>query len=137
MFSLDYHVDPPINTVFSPAAMRQYLEVFSFLWRLKRVEYTLSNAWSQWGKASREFLELTDLQQDIQYAQLTIQRMIHFIYQLQHYVLFEVKKKMMNLASQKDRNAHYYIGSRMLLGQTRNVYQNREHRFRIYYQGAC
>lgn len=93
MFSLEYHVDTPINTVFSPGAMHQYLQLFSFLWRLKRVEYTLSNAWRQWGKASREFLELTDLQQDIQYAQLTIQRMIHFIYQLQHYVLFEVKQK--------------------------------------------
>ncbi|GAN07895.1 gamma-tubulin complex component 3 [Mucor ambiguus] len=90
VFSLDYHVDAPINTVFSPTAMHQYLEAFNFLWRLKRVEYTLAAAWRQWVKASREFTQLPELQQDIQFAQLTIQRMIHFIYQLQHYVLFEV-----------------------------------------------
>lgn len=90
VFSLDYHVDAPINTVFSPTAMHQYLEAFNFLWRLKRVEYTLAAAWRQWVKASREFTHLPELQQDIQFAQLTIQRMIHFIYQLQHYVLFEV-----------------------------------------------
>lgn len=90
VFSLEYHVDAPINTVFSPAAMHQYLQAFNFLWRLKRVEYTLASAWRQWVKASREFTSLSELYQDIQYAQLTIQRMIHFIYQLQHYVLFEV-----------------------------------------------
>ncbi|CAO0790021.1 unnamed protein product [Mucor circinelloides] len=90
VFSLDYHVDAPINTVFSPTAMHQYLEAFNFLWRLKRVEYTLAAAWRLWVKASREFTHLPELHQDIQFAQLTIQRMIHFIYQLQHYVLFEV-----------------------------------------------
>jgi gamma-tubulin complex component 3 len=91
VFTLDYHVDAPINTVFSPGAMLQYLQIFNFLWRLKRVEYTLSASWKKWGKASREFGNVPYLQQDLQFAQLTIQRMIHFIYQLQHYVLFEVK----------------------------------------------
>lgn len=90
VFTLDYHVDAPINTVFSPAAMLQYLQIFNFLWRLKRVEYTLSASWKKWGKASREFAKVTDIQQDLHFAQLTIQRMVHFIYQLQHYVLFEV-----------------------------------------------
>ncbi|KAI9275027.1 Spc98 family-domain-containing protein [Helicostylum pulchrum] len=90
VFTLDYHVDAPINTVFSHAAMLQYLQIFNFLWRLKRVEYTLSASWKKWGKASREFANVTDIQQDLHFAQLTIQRMVHCIYQLQHYVLFEV-----------------------------------------------
>ncbi|KAI8333505.1 Spc98 family-domain-containing protein [Choanephora cucurbitarum] len=90
VFSLDYHVDAPISTVFSPQAMHQYLQIFNFLWRLKRVEYTLSSSWRQWGKTTREFVEFAEIQPDLQYTQLTIQRMIHFIYQLQHYVLFEV-----------------------------------------------
>ncbi|CAO3613996.1 unnamed protein product [Mucor hiemalis] len=90
VFTLDYHVDTPINTVFNPSAMIQYLQIFNFLWRLKRVEYTLSASWKIWGKASREFSNLPELEQDLQITQLTIQRMIHFIYQLQHYVLFEV-----------------------------------------------
>ncbi|KAI7888030.1 Spc98 family-domain-containing protein [Mucor mucedo] len=90
VFTLDYHVDAPINTVFSSTAMHQYLQIFNFLWRLKRVEYTLSASWKKWGKASREFVGVPDIQQDLHIAQLTIQRMVHFIYQLQHYVLFEV-----------------------------------------------
>lgn len=90
VFTLDYHVDAPINTVINPNAMVRYLQVFNFLWRLKRVEYTLSASWRQWGKVSREFSQLPDVSQDLHQAQMTIQRMIHFIYQLQHYVLFEV-----------------------------------------------
>ena len=94
VFTLDYHVDAPINTVFSSNAMGEYLLIFNFLWRLKRVEYTLSASWKKWSKASREFASLSNLQQDLQVAQLAIQRMIHFIYQLQHYVLFEVSQSL-------------------------------------------
>jgi gamma-tubulin complex component 3 len=90
VFSLDYHVDPPISTIFNSSAMTQYLQVFHFLWKIKRVEHTLSAAWRQWGTASRQFSQLKELSQDLHLAQLSIQRMIHFIYQLQHYVLFEV-----------------------------------------------
>ncbi|EIE76966.1 hypothetical protein RO3G_01670 [Rhizopus delemar RA 99-880] len=90
VFTLDYHVDTPINTVINPHAMVQYLQIFNFLWRLKRMEYTLSASWRQCGKSNREFSQLSNLTQDLHQAQMTIQRMIHFIYQLQHYVLFEV-----------------------------------------------
>ncbi|CAO3611650.1 unnamed protein product [Cunninghamella echinulata] len=90
VFTLDYHVDSPINTVFSPQAMNQYLRIFNFLWRLKRVEYTLTAAWRRWGTASRTFASLTELSQDLHQAQLVIAKMVHFIYQLQHYYLFEV-----------------------------------------------
>jgi gamma-tubulin complex component 3 len=37
IFSLDYHVDPPISTILTPATMKQYLRIFNFLWRVKRV----------------------------------------------------------------------------------------------------
>ncbi|KAI7867946.1 Spc98 family-domain-containing protein [Spinellus fusiger] len=90
VFTLDYHVDSPINTVFNPLAMSQYLRIFNFLWRLKRVEYTLSSSWRQWGIASRNYGRRTEISQDLHEAQLTISRMVHFIYQLQHYYLFEV-----------------------------------------------
>ncbi|KAI9480921.1 MAG: Spc98 family-domain-containing protein [Benjaminiella poitrasii] len=90
VFSLDYHVDAPINTIFGPAAMHQYLQMFNFLWRIRRVEYTLSSAWRQWGKAGRQFKDIIEVKSDIHFTQLAIQRMVHFVYQLQHYVLFEV-----------------------------------------------
>ncbi|KAI9022722.1 Spc98 family-domain-containing protein [Phycomyces nitens] len=90
VFTLDYHVDSPINTVFSQQSMNQYLRIFNFMWRLKRVEYTLSSAWRRWGTASRTFVNIPEMDQDLHQAQLAISRMVHFIYQLQHYYLFEV-----------------------------------------------
>ncbi|KAI8150176.1 Spc98 family-domain-containing protein [Fennellomyces sp. T-0311] len=90
VFTLDYHLDSPINTVFSPAAMHQYLRLFNFLWQLKRVEYTLTASWRRWSMASRDFASVKEMAQDLHQAQLCISRMIHFIYQLQHYYLFEV-----------------------------------------------
>ncbi|KAI9273637.1 gamma-tubulin complex component protein [Sporodiniella umbellata] len=85
VFTLDYHVDAPINTVINPSAMAHYLQMFSFLWRLKRVEYTLSSSWKQW-----KMYRGAQFSEDLHQSQMTIQKMTHFIYQLQHYVLFEV-----------------------------------------------
>lgn len=53
VFSLDYHVDSPVNTILTPVAMHQYLKMFNFLWRLKRVEYALSSAWRRQTTSAR------------------------------------------------------------------------------------
>lgn len=45
IFSLDYHVEAPISTVLTSSVMKQYLKIFNFLWRVKRVEHTLSHTW--------------------------------------------------------------------------------------------
>ncbi|KAI5090002.1 gamma-tubulin complex component 3 isoform X1 [Silurus meridionalis] len=45
VFSLDYHVDGPIATVFTRECMSHYLRVFNFLWRAKRMEYILTDIW--------------------------------------------------------------------------------------------
>ena len=45
VFSLDYRVSAPVNTILTPATMHQYLKLFHFLWRLKRVEHALSATW--------------------------------------------------------------------------------------------
>lgn len=90
MFTLDYHLDPPINTVFTPQAMHQYLRIFNFLWQLKRVEYTLTAIWRRSSIAARTFANVDEIRHDLHKAQMAISHMIHFIYQLQHYYLFEV-----------------------------------------------
>lgn len=90
VFTLDYHLDPPINTVFTPQAMHQYLRIFNFLWQLKRVEYTLTAIWRRSSIAARTFANVDEIRHDLHKAQMAISHMIHFIYQLQHYYLFEV-----------------------------------------------
>ncbi|CAI8015361.1 Gamma-tubulin complex component 3 [Geodia barretti] len=47
VFSLQYHVDGPISTVFTAENMLTYLKVFNFLWRAKRVQYYLSHVWNE------------------------------------------------------------------------------------------
>lgn len=45
VFTLHYKVPSPLNTVINDSAMLEYLEIFYFLWRLKRVDYALSTSW--------------------------------------------------------------------------------------------
>ena len=44
-FTLDYACGPPCDVVLSASAMAAYRRAFTFLWRLKRVEYSLTAAW--------------------------------------------------------------------------------------------
>lgn len=47
VFSLLYHLQSPLSTIFTPHAMESYLRLFNFLWRLKRVETALNSTWAQ------------------------------------------------------------------------------------------
>ena len=47
VFSLDYVVDVPLNAVVHAEAMARYRVAFHMLWRLKRVEWSLSGSWKQ------------------------------------------------------------------------------------------
>ena len=45
VFSLDYSLDAPLSIVLTPASLAVYLRLFSFLFRLKRVEWEMSAVW--------------------------------------------------------------------------------------------
>lgn len=42
VFCLDYRIDQPLNTILNHKAMNNYLRIFNFLWRVKRVEYIIA-----------------------------------------------------------------------------------------------
>ncbi|CAD8113411.1 unnamed protein product [Paramecium primaurelia] len=42
IFYLDYTIDEPLNTIFNQKIMLSYYRIFNFLWRIKRVEFTLT-----------------------------------------------------------------------------------------------
>ncbi|KAG0307065.1 Gamma-tubulin complex component 3 [Linnemannia gamsii] len=90
VFSLDYHVDSPVNTILTPVAMHQYLKMFNFLWRLKRVEYALSSAWRRQTTSARAIRPILELVPELHHCRIVCGEMIHFVYQLQYYILFEV-----------------------------------------------
>ncbi|KAI8622527.1 Spc98 family-domain-containing protein [Chytriomyces sp. MP71] len=90
VFTLDYHTDSPINTVFPAQSMHQYMKLFTFLWRLKRVEHSLSVSWRKGMTEYSVYRGMNGLKQHFHLCSLVLSEMIHFVFQLQYYILFEV-----------------------------------------------
>lgn len=59
VFTLDYQIEAPLNTfIFDQRSMNQYLKVFNFLWRIKRVSYTLNMSWRLITSSERQYTTL-------------------------------------------------------------------------------
>ena len=58
VFTLEYKVDAPIDTVLDPAAMVQYLRLFNHLWKVKRIESTLNTSWMRIAGGAKTFLRI-------------------------------------------------------------------------------
>ena len=92
VFTLEYKVDAPVDVVITSWASKQYLVVFNFLWRIKRVEFALGSTWRRLMTGARGILANVQdkLGQDWKMARCCVAEMTHFINQLQYYILFEV-----------------------------------------------
>jgi gamma-tubulin complex component 3 len=91
-FTLEYKIDAPVDVVITPWGSTQYLKVFNFLWRVKRVEFALGSTWRRCMTGARGVLGSVDdkVGPDWKRARCAIAEMIHFVCQLQYYILFEV-----------------------------------------------
>ena len=91
-FTLEYKIDAPVDVVVTEWGNRQYLKVFNFLWRIKRVEFALSSTWRKCMTGARGVLQGEDpnVVQAWKVTRGVLAEMIHFIGQLQYYILFEV-----------------------------------------------
>lgn len=91
-FTLEYKIDAPVDVVITPWGSTQYLKVFNFLWRVKRVEFALGSTWRRCMTGARGVLGSVDdkVGADWKRARCAIAEMIHFVNQLQYYILFEV-----------------------------------------------
>lgn len=58
VFTLRYKVDPPIDTVLDSDTMINYFKVFQYLWKLKRIEGSLSTGWMRIAGGARTFLRV-------------------------------------------------------------------------------
>lgn len=92
VFTLEYKVEAPVDVVITPWASKQYLVIFNLLWRVKRVEFALGSTWRRCMTGARGVLSAVDdkLSGDWKTARCCIAEMIHFVNQLQYYILFEV-----------------------------------------------
>ncbi|VDL95905.1 unnamed protein product [Schistocephalus solidus] len=90
VFSLDYIVDGPLSTIFTPDCRLSYLRSFNFLWRAKRMESTLNQLWREQLVLARLPYGLSeDLTPVLHVVQLLGAEIRHFVQQLQYYVSFE------------------------------------------------
>ncbi|KAI1762865.1 spindle pole body component alp6 [Hypoxylon sp. FL1150] len=91
-FTLEYKIDAPVDVVVSDWGNRQYLKVFNFLWRVKRVEFALSSTWRKVTTGSRGVLQTghAAVRQTWKTTRGFLAEMVHFVGQLQYYILFEV-----------------------------------------------
>lgn len=91
-FTLEYKVSAPCDVVITQWANTQYLKIFNVLLRIKRVEHSLNTTWRKCMTGARGVLASVDdkLKADWKNARCLIAEMVHFVNQLQYYILFEV-----------------------------------------------
>lgn len=91
-FTLEYKVDAPTDVVVTEWGNKQYLKVFNFLWKIKRVEFALSYTWRRCMTGARGVLQSPDqtVRETWKTTRGSLHEMIHFVGQLQYYILFEV-----------------------------------------------
>ena len=92
VFTLEYKVDAPLDVIVTPYCAREYLKVFNFLWRVKRVEFAITGAWKRAATGARGVLAAVNdiVGKDWKNVRGGCAEMIHFLCQLQYYILFEV-----------------------------------------------
>ena len=101
----DYHIMSPLDAIVHESAMRTYHHVFLFLFRLKRVEWMLNNSWRQSTALNHSILVETKaggadapaISEAAEHSSYLLRRisstrqmMLHFISNLQNYLMFEV-----------------------------------------------
>jgi gamma-tubulin complex component 3 len=98
VFTLEYKIDAPVDVIVTPFGSKQYLKVFNFLWRVKRVEFALGSTWRRCMTGARGVLGTVSdkVGADWKKVRCGIAEMIHFINQLQYYILFEVIESSWN-----------------------------------------
>ena len=114
IFSLGYHIEAPLTAVVHHEAMKKYEKVFNLLFRLKRIEWMLNSTWrqstvlnhaiqhmtSKYGDAAlggsssissvRRDRDISRMKRLLRTFSMTRQVMLHFVSNLQSYLMFEV-----------------------------------------------
>ncbi|KAL8252856.1 hypothetical protein R6Q59_036549 [Mikania micrantha] len=98
VFFLDYDIKVPLNTVFTESVMGNYLKIFSFLWKIRRVEHYVLGVWKTMKPNLTSSHFFTKLPKAVRLQIVLTSRkcqflwgdMNNFVTSLQAYVMFEV-----------------------------------------------
>lgn len=58
VFTLEYKIDSPIDTVLDSESMEKYLKLFRYLWQQKRVDLALNKGWMRVTSGVKSFLKV-------------------------------------------------------------------------------
>ncbi|CAD8114951.1 unnamed protein product [Paramecium primaurelia] len=89
IFCLDYTIDEPLNTIFNQKIMLSYYRIFNFLWRIKRVEFTLTQCWKMHQKFMAIPNQFQTIKKAIQLSYQMMNEMQHFIKNFYSYLMLE------------------------------------------------
>lgn len=90
IFTLQYTVHGPLATILE-LNMGKYQELFKPLWKAKHTEFVLDNIWKEQMLNAKRLGSCTaELYQVTYRLHIFTSEMIHFIHQMQYYILFEV-----------------------------------------------
>ena len=87
---LEYRVNGPVAAVINVTCMQKYHTIFTFLWRVKRMEHLLTGAWSAYVAVARSLTAIGELAAALHLCNILRGQMLHFINQVQYYFVFEV-----------------------------------------------
>ncbi|QRV74099.1 spindle pole body component alp6 [Ceratobasidium sp. AG-Ba] len=90
VFSLEYKVDAPLDTVLDPDSMRRYMTLFQHLWQMRRVDLALTQGWARLASASKTIARVPELASSWHQARIVLAEMIHFIRQMQSFSHLEI-----------------------------------------------
>ncbi|KAI4979184.1 hypothetical protein ZWY2020_015937 [Hordeum vulgare] len=97
VFSLEYDARVPLDTVFTASVMKMYLKIFNFLWKLKRVDHSLTGVWKTMKPncivSSPFYKEVTSIVArfvSVLEMPSSFNETNHFVTNFQDYIMFEV-----------------------------------------------
>ncbi|WFD31909.1 Microtubule-nucleating Tub4p (gamma-tubulin) complex component [Malassezia sp. CBS 17886] len=96
-FTLEYRVESPVSAVLDASAMAGYQILFHYLWKIKRVEVTVHDTWTELMKTNQTLLRTRQraalAPALVAQTRTTLGRlveMVHFVHQLQGFCELEV-----------------------------------------------
>ncbi|XP_017782941.1 PREDICTED: gamma-tubulin complex component 3 [Nicrophorus vespilloides] len=89
VFILGYHANGPVGTILQPTNSI-YKCLFGGLWKVKRMEFVLSNMRKQQITSNKLYRNIKEMKPVTHAIHILASEMIHFLHQTQYYFLFEV-----------------------------------------------
>mmetsp|Transcript_38671 Transcript_38671/g.37022 ORF Transcript_38671/g.37022 Transcript_38671/m.37022 type:complete len:328 (-) Transcript_38671:387-1370(-) len=110
IFMLDYRIkDMPdqaaLQTIFPDDLMLDYLRIFNFLWRLKKVEHSLINSWRLNMENKLKFQRIKGFKDKFHKFNLVHYEMVHFISNIHNYIMVEVLESQWKVFQDELKNA--------------------------------